>query len=315
MRTRSRLGSGLALLVSLFALGFAGCGSSDEAPKSGGKPDAGHGGEGGQGPDGGEGGSGGGGGEPAYTLDEVCDVLAEKECAAVEACCDSSGVGYDEAGCQGAIKTSCEAQVAKAKEGKLVFDSESVDPCADAMAALYGKCELSWEETGDVLLGLPACRGLFAGTKSAGESCATVEDCKPPTEASQVATCESQKCVVRPKFRAEGDPCTIGATVGCAIDLYCDADPKQQGAFGKCQKVKALGAACDKSQEAFAQFECGIGNHCHQQLSTCTKGKAAGEACTDARAYECESYTCRSGQCAPLSVANEGICKGGEGGA
>lgn len=237
-------------------------------------------------------------------------MLAERQCEAIESCCDSTGVGYDEAGCRGAVKSACNEQVAKVNGGNLVFGPETVDACTTATATLYQKCELSWEESLDMLLGLPACRDIFAGKKSAGEACAEDVDCTPPSDPAMVAVCEKSQCLVRPRFRDEKDPCVHGASVGCAVGLFCNANTKPQGAVGQCEKVKAVDAGCDKSQDAALKFECGLGNHCHPQQGRCIEGRPTGAACTDATAYECASYTCTEKKCAPLSVATPSVCKG-----
>lgn len=305
MSTR-RLGTLLALLVPLAALAIApaSCGTSDDAPRRDKNPDD-PGDDGGTSDDAGDG-EGDSGDKPAYTLGEVCDVLANAQCAAIESCCGSVGVGYDEAGCKAGLKKGCEARAAKVAAGKLTFGPESVDACNAAMATIYGKCQLSWEETADMLLGVPACRDVFAGTKAAGDACAATDECKPPQGASQMAVCEDAVCVTRDKFLGEGDDCTLGGPA-CGGGLYCNADLTTKE--GKCEKVKAAGDACDKKQEAAAKVECGWGNHCDSQ-GRCVTGKAAGEACTESTWNVCQSYVCTNNQCAPLTVANEATCKG-----
>jgi len=313
-----RLGLFSSVLVALAACAIVmtGCGGDEDSPNQGGNH-AGAGGNGGDG-DGGNGGEdgeddGGAGGDEddggtKYTLDEVCDVLADEQCKALESCCTSSGVGYDEAGCRAAIKEGCEAQAAKVNEGKLAFRPNLVDGCVAAAGSIYGKCDLTWAESADVLLGIGECRAVFTGTKAAGEACTATEECEAPSDDTTFASCDNGKCVVMPKYRSKGDPCTVGGSIGCALDLYCSANNIQTGSPGKCEEIKAVGASCNKDLQA--RLECGIGNHCHPQAGICVKGKAAGEPCTDQTAYECESYICKSNKCAPLTVASDALCKG-----
>lgn len=318
MHDLSRLFAKFAHLFPLAALAFApsACGTSDDAPKRGGgeSADAGQGGEGNEEGDGGlvdgDTGDNDGGGKTVYTLGEVCDVLAEKQCEALRGCCESTGVGYDQTGCREGVKKGCELRAAKVAAGKLSFDGSSVDACNAAMAALYSKCEVSWAETADTLLGVKACRDVFAGTKAEGEACASTDECKPPSDASRIAVCEGSECAVRVRFLGEGDPCTIGGSIACAGHLYCDAASTTEGSPGTCAAIKAIGEACDKRQEAAAKLECGWGNHCQPSQGQCIAGKASGESCTESTFYECTSYTCTGGKCAPLAVANSTVCKG-----
>lgn len=312
--SRRRLGSFLTLLVPAlaFAMATAGCGSDDDDKGGkGNKPDAGDGAnDAGSDVDEGEadGGEEDGGDEPSYTLGEVCDVLAEEQCAAIADCCDSTGVGYDADGCKAGIKKACEGRAARVAAGKLGFDPESVDACNEAMAEIYGKCRISWEETAEMLLGVPACRDVFPGKKAAGEDCTGNEECKA-AYATEVAACEAGKCVVRPRFHVEGDDCALDQSdpVACGAGLYCNADASKKG---KCEKVKALDEACAKGADALAKFECGWGNYCNQSSGRCTAGNAAGAACNEQRYYECASLVCTGGKCAEHAVANAAICKG-----
>lgn len=314
MSRRQRLASTFILLAPLavLALGQAACGTSDEAPKRGGNGNQNDGGGGDQGGDGGEVDGGdvdaSDGEAPAYTLGEVCDVLANAQCGSVEACCTSMGVGYDEAGCKTALKKGCESRAAKVAAGKFTFHPEGVDACNAEMATIYGKCQLSWDETADMLLGVTACRNVFAGTKAAGDACTGNEECKPPSDAAQIAVCDSSQCVTRPKFLTNGSDCTLGGAVTCGAGLYCNADLNTKQ--GKCEPIKAIGAQCDKNQKAAERVECGWGNHCHPTNGICVKGNVAGTSCTEAKFYECESYVCTNNQCAPITVASDALCKG-----
>lgn len=279
MNTRSRFVSifTIALSTAALALGAAACSSSDDDNK-------------GNGP----GGNGGG----SYTLDNVCEQVAKKECTSIKSCCESTGVGHDQAGCEAESKKSCEAEVAKAKAGKRTFNASAVDSCVASMQGLYQKCTFTYAE----LVGMghigASCANVFAGTVAEGGTCEDSEDCKPSSDSSKHAFCDEGKCVVGPISLAEGEDCG-GGEVACGAGLYCDLTSM------KCQKAKALGETCDPSSFT----ECGLGNYCDSQSTKCTAGKAEGADCTIA--FECASMSCDNDKCgAGLTIATELSCKG-----
>lgn len=300
MKTRSPFTSIFTVLVATAAISMTAAACSSDDDDKGKTANNGPGGGGGNG-----GGDGKGGGE--YTLDDVCEEMAKKQCAMVKPCCDASDVGYDQAGCEAAAKEGCEEQVAKVKEGKLTFDAGSVDPCLKAFEPMYAKCELSLADSGERMVEIEtACRMLFAGTVAPGEACEEDEECKPSTDPEKLTFCESGKCSEGPHFLGEGKACDVdGDGRSCAPGLYCDTSEDPNFTVGTCEKMKAVGDAC----EGMAYGECGVGSNCDLGTQACKAGKPIGESCT--MSFECASLLCNEeGKCASWSIADEQNCKG-----
>ena len=276
----------LAVLFSATAL-MVGCGDSDD--------DTGN-----------NGGTGKGGGN--YTLDNVCQQIAARQCAAAKPCCESSGIGYDEQGCIATSIADCEAQVALVKAGKRTFHPEAVDACAAVTTDLVGRCAVTIDEFLDFARTSLACQYVFTGNVEEGGACEDDSDCKPPTEANAFAACsEEGKCVIGHIDRGEGQAC--GEYASCAKGLRCEADPNAGSTTTVCKKPKQAGEACTPS--VFNTFECASGLYCHPDSSTCVEAKAIGEAC--GAPVECVSGNCQEGKCGEpqkLSTVDTEICTG-----
>lgn len=280
MNTRSRFSSTFTILLSgtALALAAAACSSSDD-----------------------ENGNGGNGGPVGgYTLDNVCEETAKKECAALQSCCDSTGIGYDQTGCEATARKECDKQVAKVKAGKLSFNASAVNACAAVMQGLYQKCTFTYADLAASSTAGSACAQVFEGTVDEGGACEADEVCKQPSDPQKAASCDEGKCVVGPLFLAEGDDCD--GDVACGVGLFCDESMK-------CKKSIAIGDTCDPMN--FSQ--CGLGNYCDGESKKCTVGKAAGAGCY--LPVECASFSCDDGKCgAGFSLADEETCKGEEDG-
>lgn len=288
MNTRSPISSIFTLLISSAALALtaAACSSSDDN----------------------HGGPGGGGGN--YTLDDVCEKMAAQQCASLKSCCESSGIGYDEAGCIASARTGCDEEVALVKAGKRTFHPEVVNACASALSTFHQKCELSREDLTTFGIAGIACQQVFAGSTEEGGACEKSADCKPPAGANEFATCPSGKCKIGHVDVAEGGDCDPAST--CAAGLYCQSEPGagiENALTGKCQKAKQVGEAC--SSNAYFRSECGEGNHCELGSGICKVGKGVGEDCMGP--LECQSLACEQNKCAEetkYSMADEESCKG-----
>lgn len=303
MSRASRFTSTVAVLLSSAALALAAAACSDSDDNKGGGP-------GGDGPGaGGAGGSGGGpGGGGNYTLENVCDHVAATQCGHARACCESSDVGYDQAGCEAGMRRDCEAGVAKVKEGKMTFNPAAVDGCLTALGGIYQKCELTYEE----LFGMEgvgaACQYVFAGTVEQGGDCEDDEECKPFSDTSKFAVCEAGKCVAMSFSAGEGDACD--STTFCGPGLYCapeEGDGSGPGA-GKCQKQKKAGDSCSSS---IFMSECEEGTRCDESSNTCVAAKPIGADCE--WSLECASLNCEEDKCAEagkIPIVDGEICTG-----
>lgn len=232
------------------------------------------------GPGGGGGAGGNGPGDINYTLDNVCEHLARKECAAAQSCCESSGIGYDQAACEAASRKACGKTVAKVRAGKMTFDPIAVDGCLAAVAKRYGKCELTILEDWDVY-GTGACWSVFEGTVGEGGACEDVEECAVPTEEDTTVFCLTGTCDWGPISYYEGgkgEDCGIMKAY-CERGLYCAPVSDPESAYpGKCADAKKVG-----------------------------------EACEGVESDECLSWNCRDGKCAEAEkyfVVSDEICRG-----
>lgn len=249
-------------------------------------------------------GCGGSDGDGDYTLDNICEKMAARQCAAAQPCCESSPIGYDEAGCVAYARQQCEEQVRLVNEGKRTFHAEAVDPCLNALGGMFQKCELTVDDLYDLAASTVACGRVFEGTIEIGGACQTDTDCKQPAGADEFATCsEENKCVLGHVNVQEGGAC--GEFDSCAPGLYCDF---ANGA-GTCSKPKEVGADC--SSPALLGGDCGPGLYCDLSTDTCQPVKGPGEPCETS--LECAGYgecngTCGKGLTFP--IADSDICLG-----
>lgn len=240
MNERKGMSSILTVLLSgaALVLAAAACSDSDDN-KGGGGPGA-----------GGAGGSGGGpGGGGSYTLDDVCERIAPRQCADARACCESSVAGYDQAGCEAGMLRDCEAGVAKVKEGKMTFNAGSVDACLNTLKGTYQKCEFAFAELIEIGDIADACH-VFLGNIEVGGACEEDAECKQPSDDKELAHCIHGKCTLESLGEA-GEGADCGEETSCGPGLYCSEDDK-------CAKAKAIGEACTWPGEC-ASWSCQAG--------------------------------------------------------
>lgn len=256
---------------------------------------------------GGEGGSDGGH-AGSFTLDDICDKFAKKECAAAKPCCESSGIDYDRVACEATARAECEEDVDSVRDGDRTFSARRADACLADIQASYAKCFMTgWEAlamSGRRLL----CMTIFGGTVAEGGACQDWPDCKQPSDPSKVAMCDygTNECFIRPLTLGEGEACSIAGYPACTPGLFCDTSVYKPGIGGVCSKPKAVGAAC----EGYDYRQCGVGNICNNPSGrgTCVAAKANGEDCS--WDYECASTECINRRCGKRPVVNELTCNG-----
>jgi hypothetical protein len=266
----------LAALGSVLILGLAACGGSDDDD------------------DGGD-----------YTLDNVCDKTVPRICSMRESCCTTSGIGYDQAGCEAEARADCESNVALVEVGDASFDGSKVDPCLDGLAPALEACRVGYPDTLKYLSALHACRLAFQGTKDEGAACTRDAECKASADQNTIVGCEpaalggAMRCK-HSRVVGEGASCDFDADAPhlCAEGLYCDLT----GTSGTCKTSTALGATCNPLSN-----ECGAGNFCQASSQTCVDALPEGEAC-GVNPFQCKSLSCTGGTCAaiePLVNAEE----------
>lgn len=258
--------------------------------------------------DGGDGGGDGSHHGGAFTLDDICDQFAKKQCAAAKPCCESSGIDYDKAGCEAAVRAGCEEEVESVREGERTFSARRADACLADLQASYAKCFMTgWEAlamSGRRLL----CMTVFGGTTAEGGACNDWPDCKQPPDPSKVAMCDfsTNECFIRPLMLGEGETCGAAGYPTCTPGLFCDTSAYKPGIGGFCSKPKTVGATCEN-----VDFdECGVGNICTNPLGrgTCVAARADGQHCSSDR--DCASKECINGRCGKRAVVSWSLCTG-----
>lgn len=273
------------------------------------------GGAGGVGASGGAGGAGGsstgGAGGQAITLDNVCEKTQPQGCALAKSCCQSSGFGYDEAGCTKGALASCKENVDEVKSGKMKFDPTKVDVCLSVYAKVFATCTLGVNDLLLVLDELKQCSYLFEGYLPQGASCDRDVQCAPSSDPDVFVDCDdtTKKCTQSKRLHLNAN-CAVGGDAKdfCAQGLYCDAAWSPFPPYpGVCKTATAEGQKCN----GFKQFnlECGPGFYCNQQTSVCTKAKVGGANCGSD--LECQSFVCAIGKCQALEpVVAQETCTG-----
>lgn len=235
MTIRRRFPSAFTFLLAsaALALGAVACSdSADDAPSS--QTD----------------GRGEGGGEDGYTLDNVCDAIAKKSCAAMASCCEKADLAYDEAACEDGGRRACLGEVAKVRAGKLSFDASAVDECIEVLRKSSDKCEMTAQEAA-FDFAIRACLRVFPGAIEEGASCSDDNECKPDTSGAMVVSCENGVCHTEPAFEELGEGGDCGVSAVCARGLYCAPDPDYGHGY-VCAPAKDLGEACESFDECLS---------------------------------------------------------------
>jgi hypothetical protein len=312
----ARLAFGLVAAL----LSSAGCGgSTDEGLRSasgGSVADAGPGGSSGNGTGGtaGGGAAGGGGlaGTPSYALDDVCQKLAPKLCAASQSCCMAAGFGYDANGCQATSIAECGKNVAEVEAGSMSFDPSNIDVCFAEYELLLQKCVLGVGDFFELLATLKPCNSIFQGTRPEGASCQRDAQCAASSNPSVYVSCEqsSQQCT-HWMLLDENAKCQLGdgVTAYCKPGLYCDAYLGGTPPYsGICKTATAPGKPCNFANPY--ELECCVGYYCNQSTGLCTTAKLGGAGC--ATDIECQTFECQSGKCSAQGpIVNQALCTGG----
>lgn len=238
---------------------------------------AGVGGSGGDASSSGEGGSAGTAATNRVSPDQVCQRLAEIQCAAESRCCNDAARKYVSGdACVDGQRTICNDVFKVAIVGTDSRTGYSVDLAQQALDTFESKvaqCALdaqSWGASADGFL------TMFAGTRGSGQSC-------QPTSETDFAA---------------GLSCTTGLT--CAPSMKIVNVPTGWA----CRPRAVEGGKC------FADINCVDGMRCIEinTLSTCAPTLALTMSCS--RPTECQSLVCRQGLCADVTQDNV-YCLGG----
>lgn len=256
------LGFGLVMGAVLLG-GGGGCGS-DSSSAGGGTGGAGTGGGGGAG---GQGKTFDAGTDPArnnVTAGQICQRLAEIQCAGEAYCCDSPG--RTETDCITAQKKACtdtnlDAIAADPVAG---FDATKAATAFTEFERLASICDANIAAYAASPTGL---RGIVQGTVAAGGTCTPTAPSDPINIAASLASCldpAAQACMTAASGAwtckaLAGDGGACFSDVNCTTGLYCD-NPTYTFAGGTCKARKTAGTSCQLSNEC-ASFSCTVATH------------------------------------------------------
>ena len=249
---------------------------------------------------GGTGGSPASGGSPSK--EQLIPAMVESICANVRECCESAGVGYDAATCQGrgeALMSQIEFARALGSPN-VTYDGEA------ALACLLAEKERLLACVGNKAFRDPSCQKILVGTLGAGESCTLGLECHTP-EGGLSHCASSGVCVV-----AKRGALTTGCSMTCVEDeggplcagdidgrtacfrndgLHCDS------ASQLCQPVASLGESCTDD------YACAAGAYCKQ--GACSELEVDGAPCS--MSSQCLHH-CDSGVCSNALRVNPEMC-------
>lgn len=242
-------------------------------------------------------------GEKTYTLDEVCAETVPTICQRRESCCNASGVGFEQAGCEAREMASCQQNVDDVNAGVMEFDGSKVDACIDAFDALLADCRIPLPELLTRLEQVRVCSQVWKGQKGLGAACSRSAECTPSADPSTFTSCSDQGRCQRLTLVGSGAGCSLeGDDLRiCEPGLYCDV---QLAGVATCKPAVAVGQSCDPLAQ-----DCGLGNYCEASSQSCVKARPVGEDCL--LALQCESLSCTGGQCDPVEPVVDGAdCTG-----
>jgi hypothetical protein len=242
---------------------------------------SGSGGAGGAGGAGGTGGTGGTASPNRVQANQVCQRLAELQCAAETSCCTNDAKKYPSVdACISNQRSVCETNFKVAQIGADPDAGYSVDNAAasfDYFETLTATCDtnvVSWGTSTDGFL------RMMAGTKTQNA------DCMPSGSSD------------------------VGAAFSCLVanDLTCV--PSFPGIMSlpptgwKCKPLAGSGGNC------YSDLNCQVGLRCSvpETFSSCTGRKALNASCGSA--LECQSLFCEGNVCVAASV-EAAYCLGG----
>lgn len=222
------------------------------------------------------------------TVEQWCELGPSQMCSARKTCCESGGIGWDQAKCEATERQTCQANQALVKGGNRTFDAGQASACVQGTQAAASTCTLSADNYAQLLALKRTCAAVFPGALAAGAPCDSSADCR--ADAGAVGICDAaKKCSTRP-LTQDGDAC-VGTPGACDYGFYCDtwSAPGEQ----TCRALIAAGQACPHS------IECVPTSFCDNATKVCSTLLEAGATCSSNA--QCASFTCGIGNlCAPL---------------
>lgn len=264
--------------------GMAATGGTGGAGTGGVGGDAGMGGMGGDsgtGGTGGDSGTGGGGSPNRVEANQICQRLAELQCAAEESCCPTPSRKYPSlVACISSQRSVCETDGALMQIGSdpdAAYSIDSAEIVFNEFERLAGLCDpgiAAWGVSSSGLI------NMFRGTKGQNASC-------QPANATDFGA---------------GFSCLVDNGLTCVPGIpETDFTPP---AGWTCKPRSGSGGNC------FSDINCNDGLRCEvpETLSNCVARKTAGESC--GAPNDCVSLLCEGGLCAEPNIP-DAYCLGG----
>lgn len=264
------------LFVCAFAVGFGGCGKSDDGQSA------------------------------PIAREELPAEYARAYCRVLEVCCGEAAHSFDAADCHQGAEADIKTTFARIDPDKTAYDSQAAGDCLAPYRSI-GSCDQA-PDFEDV----PACERLFVGLLSPGQPCADDDECKAgPGESANCygsadgtsvcrvskrvtqargklgsacsETCDGASCDHLVSMPLPGEPApepSAGDSVACfrSDNLYCAFDT------GTCETPSAIGEPC------FGDRSCAGSAFCSVDTMICTAARALGEVCQSVS--ECGSADC-----------------------
>lgn len=238
---------------------------------------------------------------PNTPLTDYAHLYAASTCVLLERCLNGAAVALGD--CTEALELALREQVVTVidqavRDGRVVYDSRELPGCLAALEK--ASCD-------EVLFG--ECRGVFMGTKKAGESCVLDLECADQQQCAVSNSCPGScapagkageacstynRCA--PGFACASDLCVKAAKLGeaCGGDVRCQGygfcsgfDATTPGDTGTCVARNELATSGqDEPCEPFSEPLCKAGFVCTTKLEgdivvgSCQKPVASGAACT-----------------------------------
>ncbi len=241
--------------------------------------------------------------------DQFVHAWTTAHCNAIEPCCVLAGYKRASATCTEVWKASLATEIKAARSANAVYDGAAAAVCVNALQAVARSCptgkQFAWTK-------LEACDRVYAhGTTPVGAHCETRWECAPG--ANERAKCESsvtpdgQQISACLSFRYEEG----GLGAACSYETpphespyWHSCQPRLNCVASRCTPLPGRGEACS----SVMGDDCDIGSVCRIDTRTCGAPIPVGGTCISL--YECETYECRNGRCAPTArLFNEKTCE------
>jgi hypothetical protein len=233
--------------------------------------------------------------------DQAPETFAKELCSAYYDCACDDAVNNSpftsQENCEAEIEAAIQADVDRADEAELFYDSTCARTALDYLDGLECTAwgDLSLEELGTLTQGV-GCK-VFYGTDDVGDSCESINNNSDDT-CVQDATCEMGTCAAIDVLPDPGDSCDQAFSL-CTQGAICI--DIAGGTDNACELLPDIGETCLGTADL-----CAIGLACDQSDKTCQLAPDDGEACAPPAISQCaDGLYCDTDTCAPKPTGGE----------